>query len=193
VEFPLQPILFLIPSLTFIIIQKIRKQDWSTALINIGWQLPPTKYIAVGLGFGLISGLFSFFISNMLPQEVFGQPGIAQSFYSNWSLSVSTFFLSFLRETIYVALGEEIFFRGFLGGILYRKLGFMVGNIIQSIVFLLPHLLLLTVSIKLWPILIAQFIGGWLFGWLCYKSESILSSWLAHALSNAFGAIMFMN
>jgi len=49
------------------------------------------------------------------------------------------------------------------------------------------------VSLKLWPILIAQFIGGWLFGWLFYKSESILPSWLAHSLSNAFGAMMFMS
>jgi len=192
-EFPFQPFILSIPSLIFIIFKSIRKQDWSTTLINIGWQLPALKYLAVGLGLGLISGLFSIFIPNLLPQEVFDQPGIAQSFYSNWSLSVSTFFLAFLRESIYVALGEEIFFRGFLGGILFRKLGFMIGNIIQSIVFLLPHLLLLTVSTKLWPLLLAQFFGGWLFGWLFYKSESILPGWVAHALGNAFGAIMFMN
>ena len=192
-EFPMQPVLLTIPSLIFIIVNRIRKQDWDLILFKIGLKFPSINYLAIGLGLGLVSGLFSFFTPNMLPQEIFDQPGIAQSFYTNWSLSISTFFLAFLREAIYVAFGEEIFFRGFLGGILFRKFGFIIGNIFQSIIFLLPHLLLLMVSLKLWPILIAQFIGGWLFGWLFYKSESILPSWLAHSLSNAFGAMMFMS
>jgi membrane protease YdiL (CAAX protease family) len=73
-----------------------------------------------------------------------------------------------------------------------RRFGFLIGNLLQSIVFLLPHLFLLTVSITLWPILIPQFIAGWLYGWLLYKSGSILPSWIAHSLSNAFGAMAFM-
>lgn len=73
-----------------------------------------------------------------------------------------------------------------------RRLGFGIGNLIQASLFLLPHLTLLRVSLGLWPLLVAQFVGGWLFGWLLHRSGSILPGWLAHTLSNAFGALVFM-
>jgi membrane protease YdiL (CAAX protease family) len=189
---PFQLIFFSIPSIIFIFVQRIKKQDWNLIIKNIGLKGTQVKYIAIGLGMGLVPGLFSLLLPDILPTDILNQPGIAQSVYTGWSLSVSSFLLAFLREAIYIALGEEIFFRGFLGKLLYRKLGFIAGNLIQSIVFLLPHLLLLTISLRLWPILIAQFIGGWLYGWLCHQSDSILPSWLAHSLGNAFGALVFM-
>jgi membrane protease YdiL (CAAX protease family) len=52
------------------------------------------------------------------------QPGIAQTVYSGWELSISSFVLALLREAIYTALGEEILFRGFIGSLLTRRLGF---------------------------------------------------------------------
>ena len=73
-----------------------------------------------------------------------------------------------------------------------RRLGFALGNLIQAAIFLLPHLLLLTVSTALWPLLVAQFLAGWLQGWLLYRSGSILPGWIAHSLGNAFGAVAFM-
>lgn len=190
---PVQPLLLSIPSLLYIIINRLRKQEWPSLLSNLGWQLPPVNYLVIGLGVGLLPGFLSLILPDILPVDILDQPGVAQSAYRGWNLSVWTFFLAFLREAIYTAIGEEILFRGFLGGILNRRLGFTVGNVIQAILFLLPHLLLLTISTQLWPMLILQFLSGWLFGWLCYKSESIIPSWLAHSLSNAFGAVMFMN
>jgi membrane protease YdiL (CAAX protease family) len=100
--------------------------------------------------------------------------------------------LVWLREAIYVALGEEIFFRGLLGGWLVRRLGFAIGNTVQTLIFLLPHLLLLLVSLNLWPIIAVQIVAGWLLGWLRYRSDSILPGWLAHSLINAFGALATM-
>ena len=87
-----------------------------------------------------------------------------------------------------MALGEEIFFRGLLGGWLIRRFGFRNGNLIQALIFLLPHFLLLLVGLDLWPILAVQFVAGWLLGWLRFRSESILPGWLAHSLINALGA-----
>jgi membrane protease YdiL (CAAX protease family) len=177
---PLQPFLFSIPSTILVVVNRIQKDDWKTTFNKVGWTWPSPKYLAIGAGLGLIPGLLYFLLPNILPPDLMDQPGIAQSVYTGWKLSILTFTLAFLREAVYVALGEEILFRGFLGGILFRKLGFVHGNLIQSAVFLLPHLLLLTVSGQLWPLLIAQFLGGWLFGWLLYQSKSILPSWLAH-------------
>jgi membrane protease YdiL (CAAX protease family) len=97
-----------------------------------------------------------------------------------------------LREAFYVALGEEVFFRGMLGGWLVRRFGFMKGNTMQALVFLLPHLLLLLVSLSFWVVVVAQFLAGWAVGWLRSRSDSIFPGWLAHSLMNALGALSTM-
>lgn len=140
----------------------------------------------------IIAGGLGWLAFQTVPSEVLQDPNINISAYAGWTLSVTSFLLVWLREAIYVALGEEIFFRGFLGGWLVRRLGFAIGNTVQALVFLLPHLLLLLVSQSLWPIIIVQLIAGWLLGWLWYRSNSILPGWLAHSLTNAFGALAAM-
>jgi membrane protease YdiL (CAAX protease family) len=89
-----------------------------------------------------------------------------------------------------LALAEEMFFRGFLAGLLIRRLGFTVGNTIQALTFLTPHLLLLQVTLLMWPILPVQLIAGWLLGWLCYRSGSIAPGSLAHAASNVIAPLL---
>jgi len=74
---------------------------------------------------------------------------------------------------VLLAAGEEMLFRGWLAGVLFRKLGFARGNAIQALVFLAPHTLLLLVSPTLWPILPVQLIAGWLLGWLRHRSGSV--------------------
>ncbi len=191
-EIPVGLILFSLPSYIYFLVNKARKQDTRRIFRNIGLTRPNRKFLLIGLVLGLIPGLFTLLITKYLPPVLLEQPGIAQSAYSGWSLSIASFLLALLREAIYTALGEEILFRGFIGGLLIRRLGFATGNIFQSLIFLLPHALILTIDSKLWPILILQFIAGWLFGWLFYQSGSVFPSWVAHSLSNAFGALAFM-
>lgn len=80
--------------------------------------------------------------------------------------------------------GEEMLFRGFLAGLLIRRLGFAGGNAVQAILFLAPHALLLVVSVAFWPLLPAQLIAGWLPGWLRHRSGSIAPGWIADAAAN---------
>lgn len=42
-------------------------------------------------------------------------------------------------------LGEELFFRGLIGGWLGRRTRLWIANAIQTAIFTLPHLLLLTI------------------------------------------------
>jgi len=42
-----------------------------------------------------------------------------------------------------LAVAEEILFRSFIAGLLFRRYGFATGNVIQAFIFLAPHLLLL--------------------------------------------------
>jgi len=139
----------------------------------------------------LIGGL-GWLTFQTVPADILQNPNINISDYSGWTLSVTSILFVWLREAIYVALGEEIFFRGFLGGWLVRRLGFAIGNTVQALIFIFPHLLLLLVSLDLWLTIVVQLIAGWLLGWLRYRSNSILPGWFAHSLTNALGALAAM-
>ncbi len=91
---------------------------------------------------------------------------------------------------VLLALAEEMLFRGFLAGLLFRRFGFRSGNLLQSLIFLAPHTLLLLVSPALWPLLPLQMVAGWVLGWLRARSDSIGPCWLLHALINLMPAIL---
>jgi len=191
-DLPLQLIVFSIPSLIYIAAHRRRGEKWIETRRKIGWQGSRPIHFLWSLGVTIIAGGLGWLAFQTVPVEVLQDPNINISAYAGWKLSVPSFLLVCLREAIYVALGEEIFFRGFLGGWLVRRLGFAIGNTVQAFIFLLPHLLLLLVSLNLWPILAVQLIAGWLLGWLRYRSDSILPGWLAHSLINALGALEAM-
>ncbi len=176
-DLPLQLIMFSIPSLIFVTVRRRGGEKWNEVFRKIGWQGSRPIYFLWSLGTMIIVGGLGWLAFRTVPSEVLQDHNINISDYTGWTLSVSSFLLVWLREAIYVALGEEIFFRGFLGGWLVRRLGFAIGNTVQTLVFILPHLLLLLVSQSLWPIIIVQLIAGWLLGWLRYRSNSILPGW----------------
>jgi membrane protease YdiL (CAAX protease family) len=191
-DLPLQLIVFSIPSLIYIAVQRRRGEKWNEVLEKVGWQGSRPVYFLWCLGVVIIVGGLGWLALQTVPEEVLQDPNVNVSDYTGWTLSVASFLLGWLREAIYVALGEEIFFRGFLGGWLVRRLGFAVGNTVQALVFILPHLLLLLVSQMLWPVIIVQFVAGWVLGLLRYRSNSILPGWIAHSLTNAIGALAAM-
>ena len=191
-ELPLQLIMLSIPSLIYFVIRKWRGDKWKDVLEKIGCQGSRPICFLWSLGVIILVGGLGWLAFQAVPTSILQDPNINISDYSGWTLSVTSFLLMWLREAIYVALGEEIFFRGFLGGWLVRRLGFAIGNTVQALVFIMPHLLLLIVSQSLWPIIIVQLIAGWLLGWLRYRSNSILPGWFAHSLTNALGALAAM-
>ena len=186
---PLQLIVLSIPVLIYVAVHRWRGEKWSEAFGNAGWKTCWPIYFLWGLGVAILTGGLAWLAFRFIPPNALQSPNINISDYAGWTLSVTSFLLAWLREAIYVALGEEIFFRGLLGGWLVRRFGFAVGNTVQALIFLLPHLLLLLVSLSLWPIILVQLLAGWLLGWLRYHSDSILPGWLAHSLINALGAL----
>jgi CAAX protease family protein len=191
-DLPLQLIVFRIPSLVSVAVRRRRGEEWGEVLGKIGWQGCPPIYFLWALGIVILVGGLGWLAFQTVPSEVLRDPNVNTSHYAGWTFGITSFLLAWAREAICVALGEEILFRGFLGGWLIRRFGFAVGNILQALAFLLPHLLLLLVSLSLWPVIIVQFVAGWLLGWLRYRSNSILPGWLAHSFTNAFGALMAM-
>ena len=189
---PLQTILFSIPALIYLALLKKRGDDWTEAFKKIGWRGSRLVYYLWSIGIcGLIGG-FGWLAFRLVPAEVIQDPNLNISAYGDLHVSVSSFLMILVREAFHVALGEEIFFRGWLGGWLVRRFSFQSGNLIQALAFLLPHLILLAISLSLLPIVIVQFIAGWLMGWLRHHSSSILPGWLAHSLINTLGAFADM-
>jgi len=189
---PLQTIVFCLPAVIVFIVRRRQGLSWAEARRELGWKGASVRYLGLGLLLGVIPGVLLLPGAELIPSEVMDDPNIANARYAGWAATPTSFLLAFVYEAFYVALGEEVLFRGLIGGFLFRRLGFAAGNVLQALIFLLPHLLLLTVSTGLWPLLVSQLLGGWLNGWLLFKSESILPGWIAHSLANAFGAFLFM-
>ena len=192
-DLPLQLIVLSVPSLIYVAVRRRRGEKRNEVFRKIGWQGSRPIYFLWSLGVTIVAGGLGWLAFQTVPPDVLQDPNISISAYAGRTLGVTSFLLAWLREAINVALGEEVFFRGFLGGLLVRRLGFAVGNTVQALLFLLPHLLLLLVSLNLWPIIAVQMLAGWLLGWLRYRSDSILPGWLAHSLINAFGALAAMS
>lgn len=91
-----------------------------------------------------------------------------------------------------LAVAEEILFRGFIGGILFRRYGFAVGNIVQACIFLAPHLPLLLLSTALWPLLPIQLLAGWMLGLLRWKSSSVGPGSVAHVAANVLAPLLLL-
>lgn len=191
IDIPLNLILFSLPALIYLIVLNRQGQSWREAFHKLGLRASPPVYYLWGLGIFAVLGVLGLLATRSLSVEVLQNPNVTLSQYEGVTLSVSTVLWVLLREAFYTALGEEIFFRGFLGGWLFRKFGFALGNIVQAVIFLLPHLLLLAVSLSLWPLLLVQLFAGWLLGWLRYRSDSIFPGWLIHSFTNTVSALVF--
>lgn len=191
-DVPAQLILFSIPSLIYFTLQTRRGEKRRSVLKNLGLKECNSAYYLKGVGAAAAVGALMWLALRMVPSSVLESPTVSTSVYAGWPLSPSSFTYALLREALYVALGEEILFRGLLGGYLERRYGFTKGNTIQAFIFLLPHLLLLLVSLSFWAVVAVQFLAGWAVGWLRSRSGSILPGWLAHSLMNALGALSAM-
>jgi uncharacterized protein len=193
IQFPAQLVIYAIPCAIYVIVQRLRGSTWSQITSNLGLRKSQPVYFGWALVFSVVLGLLSLVTISVFYPGYFDRPGIAASQYAGVEFSILTIFYAFLREAIYVALGEELFFRGLVGGWLMRHLGFWVGNALQSLVFLAPHLFVLSAGVDLWPLLLFPLVSGWFYGWLLYRSGSILPGWLGHSLAIALAAAGVMS
>lgn len=194
VAFNIITVFFLLPSLILFAVSRIRKRPWERTSAVLGWRAGSPVHYAWALGIFLVAAASIVPIALFVLRSTYENPpaGTTLYDYARLGLSVSSVVYAFLNEFFFTALGEEVFFRGLLGGYFVRRLGFLVGNTLQAIVFLVPHLTVLLVDLKLWLLLIFPAILGWLLGWLRVKAASILPCMLAHALGNTFSDALAM-
>ena len=193
IQFPAQLILYAIPCAVYAVAQRLRGRTWSQIASNLGLRRSQPVYYVWALVFFVVVGMLSLVTIYVFFPGYYDRPGGAASQYAGVELGILAVVYAFFREAVYVALGEELFFRGLVGSWLMRHLGFWVGNALQSLVFLMPHLLVLSGGLDLWPLLLAPLVSGWLYGWLLYRSGSILPGWLGHSLAIALAAAGVMS
>jgi membrane protease YdiL (CAAX protease family) len=112
--------------------------------------------------------------------------------YAGVPLTGANLLVAFWNTAVVTALSEEILFRGFLAGLLERRLPLWWANLTQATLFVLPHLLILTVDVRLWPFaVLSPLISGLIFGWLRLRYGSIYPGWIVHGIAN-FVAVLSM-
>jgi membrane protease YdiL (CAAX protease family) len=147
-----------------------------------GLQLGDPKYIAwsAALAAFTVAGL----LLRSLPVDVFTREGSPQREFLGLGITGTSVAMALLYGVVKTGFSEEVLFRGLIAGSLGRRLPLFWANLIQALVFLLPHLLVLTVMPEMWGLLPIVFVTGMFLGWARIRSESILGPWLVHAAAN---------
>lgn len=181
--------LLLLPSLVYFVSHRLRKQSGREAARALGWALPSWRDLAEAGLVLLVLAAGAAVAFRLTPPGALQGESTNTAAYTGWLRTPGNLMLIFLLELLNRALPEEVFFRGWLGGCMVRRFGFWLGNTLQALVFLLPHLMLLTITYALWPITLVQFAAGWLQGWLRWRSESVIPSTIVHTITNVLGAL----
>lgn len=104
--------------------------------------------------------------------------------------------LILIYAIIQTSLSEELLFRGFLCKRFINRFGFIVGNIMQSIMFGLLHGIPFGLATGKWFVCVLLTIFpafiGFTQGWLNEKKAdgSIIPSWILHGLMNTLSALL---
>ncbi len=169
-------VLFCLPAIVYLVVQsRGPKRTIGAAMDRLGarWGAPSDYGLALLLLLPLV--LTGWLAIVLVPAEVIEEPGVSVAYLT----SVGAAAAIVLR-----AAGEEVFFRGLLGGVLIRRLGFGWGNLLQAVLFLIPHLALLMVDSRLWPVIPVQFAIGWIMGWLRHRTGTFVPGAAVHAIAN---------
>ena len=123
------------------------------------------KYVLVGIAIGIPIGMVEYFVLRLAP-------------------AFPTFEVRYLlRDLVYmvafVGLGEELLFRGLLQRDLINVFGWKQGIVLASLVFAVMHLTWRSV-----PELVFVFFASLIFGYLYYKTKSLVAPIVVHGIGN---------
>ena len=92
--------------------------------------------------------------------------------------------MALLYGLVQTGFAEEFLFRGLIAGSLARRLRLRWANLTQALIFLLPHLLVLSIMPEMGWIIPVILAGALFAGWARIESGSILGPWLIHGSVN---------
>jgi len=159
-----------------------RKRGFREVARRAGLQLGEPRYIGYSLAGTLL--LLGAFVIWSPPLEPFTREGSGQRSFVGLGLSGTVVTMALLYGVIKTGFCEELLFRGLIAGSLSRRMSLVWANFVQSVIFLLPHLVLLFIMPEMWGILPVIIVVSLFKGWVRIKSGSIVGPWLIHGSLN---------
>ncbi len=172
-----------IPSMFYVGYQKYRhKRNYSEIRERLGLKAGDPRY----LKYCALASLVVVGTILIWPQDVeaLTREGSAWKNYSGLGFGTLSVQMALLYGIVQTGFAEEFLFRGMIAGSLSRRLSLVWANVIQALIFLVPHLLLLSIMPEMWVSLIFIFFGSLFAGWARIKSGSIVGPWMIHASAN---------
>jgi membrane protease YdiL (CAAX protease family) len=177
-----------VPFLGYFIYQKWRhKRSFSEIAGRAGLQRCSWQYLACSAALGLAGVVL--IVIRPPPLDLFTRQGSAQHQFVGLGLTLTAITLAIINGVVQTAFAEELLFRGLIAGSFSRHLPLVWANLLQALIFLLPHFLILLVMPQMWGILPVVFVGALASGWIRIKSGSIIGPWLMHASVNVTMAL----
>jgi membrane protease YdiL (CAAX protease family) len=166
------------------------KRTFVVTARRAGLQLGRPRYLVYSLLFAAASA--ASLVIWPPPLEPLIRHGSMYRQFAGLGLGGQAIAMALLYGVVQTGFTEELLFRGLIAGSLSRALPFVWANLAQALLFLLPHLAILTVARETWvwgmvPVVYAVAL---VFGWLRIRSGSILGSWLIHASGNVTMALL---
>lgn len=181
-------ILAALPFLLYFLWHRLRHgRRLSEVARRAGLQVGDRRVLAWSAGFAAVSVAALLLWSP--PIDVFTREGSAQREFLGLGITGTSIAMALLYGVVKTGFAEELLFRGLVAGSLGRRLPLLWANLLQALVFLLPHLLVLTVMPEMWGLLPIVFLTSLFLGWARIRSGSILGPWLVHAAANVATAL----
>lgn len=192
----LQIVVFvLIPFLFFV----IKNKKVNGFLSYIGLTLTTKKAILLSIITSLVFliGALALILIDSSIREVMITPPSVTGKLRQMGLRPESIIVLLIIACFKTSFAEEIFFRGFLAKRLMNLLGYIKGNILQSLIFALLHVFLFYAFTKSGiPFLIFIFCfsgyAAFLIGYVNEKigNGSIIPGWIAHGLGNTLSYLI---
>jgi membrane protease YdiL (CAAX protease family) len=171
------------PFLFYFVYHKWRcKRGFKEIARRAGLQVGERRYIGYSLVFALVT--VAVLVIRPLPLDSLVREGSAWRSFVGLGFGMPAVVMSLLYGVVKTGFAEELLFRGLIAGSLSRRLPVIWANLVQAVIFLVPHLFVLFIMPEMWGILPVIFVGSLFFGWVRIKSDSIMGPWLIHACAN---------
>ena len=178
-----------VPFLVYYLWHRIRhKRGLGEVARRAGLQVGDPKYILYSAAFAAASVAALLLWSP--PLESFTGESSPQRDFVGLGLTGTSVAMALLYGVVKTGFSEELLFRGLIAGSLGRRLPLVWANVLQALLFLVPHLLVLVARPELWVILPVVFAASLFLGWARIRSVSILGPWLVHAAANVATCLM---
>lgn len=172
-----------IPFLFYFLYHKLRhRRSLPEIARRAGLQMGAARYV----GYCALAALMGVAVLVLWPPPLapFVREGSPQRDFVGLGLGGTTIVMALLYGVVKTGFAEELLFRGLIAGSLGRRLPLVWANVLQALIFLLPHFLVLLVMPEMWPVLPVVFAGALFAGWARIRSGSIVGPWLLHAAAN---------